>query len=280
MLFSDTNSICNQLIFATKHLRICRLIEWCSNQDTSCFKNPELKLFAELGFISTHSIYVRGLAFGDQKNEISLRQILCLVFTNRALVTRENYVCFNEVPYEYEDALQEERRNLFEQLESTPFIFADLSPAEKSKRRHIIFDVISKVQKNERNPEDLINQGFFQLLEDELDKCSNTDTFANYMVAHRQLEEIRKIQEAKDKQKMQIRIDSLVENYASLWKVFNTLTNYFFDSCYDPILSLTHQFAVIEEPMVDSKKIKEYEELAEQLKEKDRFRYSQRLRFD
>lgn len=70
MLFKDQKSISNQLIFATKHLRIANLIEWCSKQEKSCFRNPDLKIFFQLGFISTHSLYVRGLAFGDQKKPI------------------------------------------------------------------------------------------------------------------------------------------------------------------------------------------------------------------
>lgn len=278
MLFIDQNSISNQLIFATKHLRICKLIEWCSKQEKSCFKNPDLKIFSELGFISTHSIYVRGLAFGNQPNEISLNQIVEILQTNADLINRKNYLNIDNIPYTYETELQDEIKHL-ETLEPFECITSAPSTAEKSKKRHEKFDVLSNTAFKERQETDKICIHFFNTIRDELQKCENTNTFANFCVAHRQLEDIRKNKEIKNNQKMQLQIENLEKNYVFLWKVFNTLNYYFFDSNTDPILNMNYQFALIQEPMVELSKLQEYKNLMKNIEEKDKAIYKQILSF-
>ncbi len=273
MLNTDHNSVSSQLIFATKHLRISKIIEWCSSQEKSCFRNPDLKLFSELGFISTHSICVRGLAFGSQPHEMSLKNISRLLKDNQRLISRKNYVSNGKIPYDYENPLEVEFGKLSETLEPFQCAVKDISPADRSRQRHMKFDTLSNTDANKRHANDLISDAFFNKIHSELNNCASTNKFANLCVAHRQLEKVRQKHETENT-KIILSIEELEKNYISLWKVFNTLNYYFFDAGHDPILSMTHQFSELDSPMIGSEKVIEYKRFMESLEKQDRLNYN------
>ena len=280
ILLEDRNSISNQLVLATKYLRISKLIEWCSKQEKSCFHNPDLKIFSESGIVSTHSIYVRGLAYGSQSNEISLKRVHLLLKTNSHLINRKNYVCFEGIPYDYEAQLNAERKELLQKLGPFECATRNESSAEKSKKRHVKFDALSnKHIIAVRKETDSICEVFLNEIDSELKKCENTKKFANICIVHRQLEKIRKGQESQNDTIIQFKIEKIEQNYISLWKVFNTFIHYFFDTDYYPILSMTHQFSLIDKPMIESDKITEYKSLMNKLEEEDNSKYSKLLKF-
>lgn len=99
----DKYSIEGQLTYMTHCHRIYKLVNWVQEQKQTCLKNFHLQLLINEGHLHAQCVYVRGLATGNQDNEISFPSLIKLYREHCELFTRKHFVEWNGIPYEYKD---------------------------------------------------------------------------------------------------------------------------------------------------------------------------------
>ncbi len=144
------------------------------------------------GYIATQTMAIRRLIEKkqnkDDRQPISIKRLVSDIKSHRNLLTRENYVAFDGLPYDYESA----RYRFYEQEQ----IFQDGKVAcvpqngplacDKSEELHENFDQLAGITAENRNRKDKINQGVFSKIDKYLNKQAFADIshFADKMIAH------------------------------------------------------------------------------------------------
>jgi hypothetical protein len=77
------------------------LASFASDEETTALSNDLLNEALITGHVATQLLAIRRL-MDNSKNVISLRRLLKDVRTDFGLFTRENYVCYDGLPYDYE----------------------------------------------------------------------------------------------------------------------------------------------------------------------------------
>ena len=161
------------------------------------FNGPVIHLF-DAGFATTQAIAIRRLIEKPKNNPkwaiISVRQLLNEVEKNLDLMTRENYVCYNGLPYDY-DLVQQKW------LSSLPVnksgIHSGSLPTEGpnaffiSERAHKSFDVLAQVTPRNRSRNDRTKIEVLEHLESEIKKCDNIKKYVDKFIAHAAAPETR-----------------------------------------------------------------------------------------
>jgi hypothetical protein len=134
------------------------------------------------GHVATQVLAIRRLMDAGNNDIISLRRLLKDVRRNFALFTRENFVCFDGLPYDYE-AVQ--RKEMMERIGSAPFWGQTSGPGAHSISRmaHEQFDRLSGVPPEDRRREDRLPTSLLTTIEDWLDKCG-ADELAKWSHAY------------------------------------------------------------------------------------------------
>lgn len=154
--------------------------------DEAGFNISYLALF-DAGFAYTQTLGIRRLTENPNSNPskgvISLRRVLKEIMDNRDLITREVYVSYDGLPYDYQTAYNEWLKKAgINHVGSVPYSGPEAWGA--SDNCHKSFDRLSKVSESSRNRDDLISLDWFQKLNDEIDQCNDVSTYVNKFIAH------------------------------------------------------------------------------------------------
>lgn len=161
------------------------------------FNGPVIRLF-DAGFATTQAVAIRRLIEKPKKDPkwavISLRRVLNEIEKNLDLMTRENYVCYDGLPYDY-GAAHEQWLSSLPVTESgihsgsLPTSGPDAFPM--SERVHKNFDILAQVHPAKRSRKDQINIEVLENLESELKKCENIKKYVDKFIAHAAAPETR-----------------------------------------------------------------------------------------
>ena len=161
------------------------------------FNGPVIRLF-DAGFATTQAITIRRLIEKPKANPrwavISLRRVLKDIEQNLDLITRENYVCHDGLPYDYDSVHQKWLSSLpltksGVHVGSLPTKGPDAWPT--AERIHKNFDILSQVNPKSRTREDRIKIEVLGHLETEIKKCESIKKYADKFIAHATAPETR-----------------------------------------------------------------------------------------
>jgi hypothetical protein len=140
---------------------------------------------------TTQVIAIRRLIEKPKSNPkwavISLRRILKDIEDNIDLITRENYICYDGLPYDYESVHKKNLANLPRDGRDVHVGTLPTSGPEAwltSKRAHRSFDRLSQVDPANRKRTDLIRSEIFEFLEIQIKKCDGIKKYVDKFVAH------------------------------------------------------------------------------------------------
>ena len=161
------------------------------------FNGPVIRLF-DAGFATTQAVTIRRLIEKPQKSPkwavISLRRVLYEIEDNLDLMTRENCVCYDGLPYDFDLV----HRKWLSSLPVTENgIHSGSLPAYGpnafyiSERVHKNFDILSQVQPEKRARDDKIKIEVLEHLENEITKCENVKKYVDKFIAHAAAPETR-----------------------------------------------------------------------------------------
>jgi hypothetical protein len=141
----------------------------------SCLGNTLVAEKLINGHVATQIIAIRRLV-DNRHDVISLRRLIKDVRRNFKLFTRENYVCFDGLPYDYEAAM---RKDVEARTGQGPFWLATKGPDAwaTSERVHAHFDKLPEVNAANRSREDRLPVALVDTVEAWLDN-SHADELA------------------------------------------------------------------------------------------------------
>jgi hypothetical protein len=147
--------------------------------------------FIDQGYVATQALAIRRFTEKPQakpdRQPISIRRVLSEIRNNRTLITRECYVSYDGLPYEYEDIRADwidhvrETGEQYSRLDSTgPEAWA------AAERVHRHFDQLSGVSPASRSRNDLIAEGVFNQISNEIARAeiAEVSAFADKFLAH------------------------------------------------------------------------------------------------
>lgn len=130
--------------------------------------NGLLGSFIDQSYVATQTLAIRRLVEQPSKNPdrqpISLRRVLRDVRRNRCLMTRENYVAYDGIPYDFEKPKREHHKELATRMpkgRALPLDTKGPSAWSASQRLHNHFDCLSGVSPDNRERSDLIDKTVF-----------------------------------------------------------------------------------------------------------------------
>jgi hypothetical protein len=129
------------------------------------------------GHVATQVLAIRRL-IDKTRNTISLRRLISQIRSNYALFTRENYVCHDGLPYDYEAVMQAE---IVQRANTGPFWGATSGPKAwgTSQMAHQQFDRLSGIAPASRKREDRLPRALLDRIEGWLN-TSDADELAEW----------------------------------------------------------------------------------------------------
>ncbi|MCU1302668.1 MAG: hypothetical protein JWQ87_2952, partial [Candidatus Sulfotelmatobacter sp.] len=129
----------------------------------SCLTNSLIAEKLINGHVATQVLAIRRLVEGN-RGVISLRRLLIEIRSNFHLFTRENYVCYDGLPYDYEPVMQKE---ISEKAGKGAFWGSSTGPESWSSAQmaHEQFDRLSGIAAAERGREDRLPPALLDAIE-------------------------------------------------------------------------------------------------------------------
>lgn len=154
------------------------------------FNGPVIRLF-DAGFATTQATTIRRLIEKPKRDPkwavISLRRILKDIGDNLNLVTRENYVCYDGLPYDY-DSVHKKWLSVLHVTNSVYHVGSLPTQGSNawqiSERVHKNFDILAQVNPKKRSRKDYIKIEVLEHLETEIQKCENIKKYVDKFIAH------------------------------------------------------------------------------------------------
>jgi hypothetical protein len=154
------------------------------------FNEPVMRLF-DAGFATTQAIAIRRLIEKPKHSPnlavISLRCVLKDIRDNIDIITRENYICYDGFPYDYETARNAWQSRLVSGGKHVRVGTLNASGPDAwsmSMLAHENFDKLAQVASKDRKRTDLIKIKAIEFLEDKLDECRDVKTYVDKFIAH------------------------------------------------------------------------------------------------
>ena len=161
------------------------------------FNGPVIRLF-DAGFATTQATTIRRLIEKPKRDPkwavISLRRVLKDIEQNLDLITRENYVCYDGLPYDYDSVHQKWLSSLHMTNSGAhggvlPTQGPEAWPMAERVRKN--FDILAQVNPKNRSRENCIKIEVLEHLEDEIKKCENIKKYVDKFIAHSAAPETR-----------------------------------------------------------------------------------------
>ena len=166
-------------------------------EDRVSFNGPAIRLF-DAGFATTQATTIRRLIEKPKSDPkwavISLRSILKDIKNNTNLITRENYVCYDGLPYDHEAA---HRQWLSTLPNDTGSVHVNWFPTNGpnawhvSEQVHENFDKLSSIAPENRKRTDVIRADVFAFLESQIETCKDIKKYVDKFIAHASAPETR-----------------------------------------------------------------------------------------
>jgi hypothetical protein len=193
------------------------------------FNDPVIRLF-DAGFVTTQAIAIRRLIEKPKSDPkwavISLRSILKDIKENTNLITRENYVCYDGLPYDHEAAYRQCLSTLPSDSGSVYLPTKGPNAWATSELAHKNFDKLSGVEAKNRKRTDVIRADVFVFLESQIETCKDIKKYVDKFVAHASAPETRK--ELSDAQRG-ITLDHLKAYHKTIYQVAGFISNKLLD---------------------------------------------------
>lgn len=154
------------------------------------FNSPVNRLF-DAGFANTQATAIRRLiewpARKPERAVISIRSVLKDIKDNLGFLTRENYICYDGLPYDYETV----RDKAFARLHvNESGISTGSMPTSgpqgwpMSELMHKQFDRLARVTPENRSRTDFIGEDILDHLETQLKPCEKVKKYVDKFIAH------------------------------------------------------------------------------------------------
>jgi hypothetical protein len=158
------------------------LTHFATNDENNGLNNTLLAQALFDGHVATQVLAIRRLMDDSNSDIISLRRLVKDLRRNFALFTRENYVCFDGLPYDYEAVLQKE---MMEHLGKGAFWGETSGPGAHgtSRMAHEQFDKLAGIDPARRSREDRLSVSLLTKIEGWLDD-SGADELAKWSHAY------------------------------------------------------------------------------------------------
>ncbi len=155
---------------------------------------PVIRLF-DAGFITTQAVAIRRLIEKPKRDPkwsvLSLRRVLDDIEQNVDLMTRENYVCYDGLPYDYDLVYQQWLSSLPSGVNSGSLPMQGPNAFPMSESVHKNFDILAQVDPTKRSRNDLVKIEVLEYLESEIKKCENIKKYVDKFIAHAAAPETR-----------------------------------------------------------------------------------------
>jgi len=150
------------------------LTHFAINDENNGLNNPLLAEALLDGHVATQVLAIRRLMDDGNSDIISLRRLAKDMKRNFALLTRENYVCFDGLPYDYEAVQQKE---MIERAGKGFFWGETSGPGAHgiSRMAHEQFDKLAGINPAQRTREDCLPKSLIKTIETWLDDSGADD---------------------------------------------------------------------------------------------------------
>jgi hypothetical protein len=144
---------------------------FASEENPTAAINDMLVEFLARGYVSTQVLDICKITDrskdNPEKGVISLRRLLDDIKNHCNLLTRENFVSYDGLPYDYEAAEQSYMNSLTPEEKITPHWVHKKGPQAGGASRimHSAFDELSGITAENRKPTDLIHEDVFKTVE-------------------------------------------------------------------------------------------------------------------
>lgn len=135
----------------------------------------------DVGYVTYMTATIRRL-LDDTSSTRSLRKLVQDLEKNQSVLTRENYVCYDGLPYETKILHQQLRE--YRHDPSAPEPEFGENAVYRADRRHEHFDRLCGKSYGNRNRKDKVLKRYISKLLEELDKCKDIKDYADHFVAH------------------------------------------------------------------------------------------------
>ena len=158
------------------------LTHFATNDESNALSNTLLGQALIDGHVATQVLAIRRLMDGGNSDIISLRRLVKDIRRHFALLTRENYVCFDGLPYDYE-AVQ--RKEMMERVGTGAFWGQTSGPGAHgtSRMAHEQFGRLAGIHPEDRRREDRLPTSLLTTIERWLDD-SGADELAKWSHAY------------------------------------------------------------------------------------------------
>jgi len=158
------------------------LTQLAINDENNALHNTLLAQALIDGHVATQVLAIRRLTDDRNSDVISLRRLVKDLKRNFHLFTRENYVCFDGLPYDYEAVMHKE---MLAHAGKGPFWGQTSGPGAHSTSRmaHEQFDRLARIDSTKRDREDRLPLSLLATIERWLDE-SHADELAQWSHAY------------------------------------------------------------------------------------------------
>lgn len=224
----DSHSISRQIYSMLRdHALFCvvnelRRIAATEPEDGIGFNGSVIRLF-DTGFVTTQATTIRRLIEKPKASPkwavISIRRVLKDITDNLSLLTRENFVCYDGLPYDYE---QVHKRWLSSLPATENGIHCGSLPVQgpdawvTSEQVHKHFDILAQTSPHERTREDTVRPEVLGNLESQIKKCDHVKTYVDKFIAHAAAPETRADLQAEERA---ITLERLEGCYKTLYQI-------------------------------------------------------------
>jgi hypothetical protein len=159
------------------------LTQLAIDYEETCLSNTLMAEQIINGHVATQVLTIRRLVDNSGTDVISLRRLIKDVRRNWKLFTRENYICHDGLPYDYQAVMQNEMAT---RAGTGVFWGATTGPDSygSSSMAHELFDRLSGIQPDNRSREDRLPIALLDTIERWLD-ISGADALAGWSHASR-----------------------------------------------------------------------------------------------
>lgn len=239
MLVDDELSITNQIYKLTWETSTFHLVQesWnLTSQDPDNFaaQNSLINEMLQNGYVSSQILGVRRLteknAKDKNKHVNSVPHLLDKLEEALPFLTRENFVCYDGLPYDYEAAKKKDREESYKIAIAKGGIYTAWKPMagpaawSTSERMHEIFDFLSGVAPDKRSRGDTIRPDYTKSIRQHYDsisgKVDNLSVQADKFIAHAATEFSR---QAKSASFSGFSFDDLDEIHKAIFMVINAV---------------------------------------------------------
>ncbi len=160
-------------------------------------QNKIMRYFINQSFFKTQLLSIRRLVDKDfnrvrrnkQYTVYSLYNLIEDMKKNDSLLTRKNILAFHNLPYDYERALADFKRN----TGYTKGIFVVPKEIASSEDIHRRIDSMAGISDGKRSPEDLVPDNILKRFDNKLKSIEELCKYVNKFIAHAAIPESRKV---------------------------------------------------------------------------------------